>query len=228
MYQRRRADAGSAERFELSLWRGAYATRMVRLYSSFLCLGSEGGCNHQGSRVQLSLRALHLKSLCPLLVLCLAGRGRQRSCATDSIEACPLGWEPEVVRETRGGTERTMGVSLPNVRIAALCLLIWRGRFPTSRAVAVTLWRSPSGATEDRNVHGDRVVDAHPPWRSPSGATEDRNQDLYGWAGHLRWWRSPSGATEDRNPPAWWRGARGSGWRSPSGATEDRNVATDS
>lgn len=139
MYQRRRADAGSAERFELSLWRGAYATRMVRLYSSFLCLGSEGGCNHQGSRVQLSLRALHLKSLCPLLVLCLAGRGRQRSCATDSIEACPLGWEPEVVRETRGGTERTMGVSLPNVRIAALCLLIWRGRFPTSRAVAVTL-----------------------------------------------------------------------------------------
>ena len=35
-------------------------------------------------------------------------------------------------------------------------------------------WRSPSGATEDRNAGGDHGVDGLL-WRSPSGATEDRN-----------------------------------------------------
>ncbi len=89
-----------------------------------------------------------------------------------------------------------------------------------------------------------------PAWRSPSGATEDRNDSLSlggrlalecggrppgrlriatcpaCWRSQVRsWWRSPSGATEDRNsvpcqPPY----ADLRRWRSPSGATEDRNA----
>ena len=90
---------------------------------------------------------------------------------------------------------------------------------------------------------------SHWPWRSPSGATEDRNTAVTVAGSVARVWRSPSGATEDRNDQgdgltphiarevavALW-GDRGSQrvtplrhlprhrmWRSPSGATEDRN-----
>ena len=38
------------------------------------------------------------------------------------------------------------------------------------------------------------------PWRSPFGATEDRNEMGPDHAAAVEMWRSPFGATEDRNP----------------------------
>ena len=89
-------------------------------------------------------------------------------------------------------------------------------------------------------------------WRSPSGATEDRNTVLEDNTVTRDLWRSPSGATGDRTTlpaPTLTDRLRGGGrppvrpriatsavnasapstraWRSPSGATEDRNNLTD-
>ncbi|SUP60787.1 Uncharacterised protein [Streptomyces griseus] len=110
-------------------------------------------------------------------------------------------------------------------------------------------WRSPSGATEDRNLSYSgasqeaaagggrppgrpRIATAaccssstpYPPWRLPSGATEDRNWlNTCPSAPGGRGWRSPSGATEDRNDQLGCTHVQVREWRSPSGATEDRN-----
>ncbi|MFH9940345.1 hypothetical protein ACH4OT_13620 [Streptomyces murinus] len=47
---------------------------------------------------------------------------------------------------------------------------------PGSKALArYGMWRSPSGVTEDRNIHAPNPVSAPFMWRSPSGVTEDRN-----------------------------------------------------
>ncbi len=123
---------------------------------------------------------------------------------------------------------------------------------PVLAGVAGRPWRSPPGATEDRNIPAefaevDEPGGGRPPGR-PRIATwpPTTDQDLAGG------WRSPPGATEDRNlclgdeprcQPAVAvapRGDRGSqllglgllrrsraGWRSPPGATEDRNNSED-
>ncbi len=113
---------------------------------------------------------------------------------------------------------------------------------------AVRGWRSPSGATEDRNAGIALKTDAPEAWRSPPGATEDCNSRSSG----PRWchrgvavaprgdqgsqrigskpargldvgWRSPSGATEGRNNGVAWAYQQLLMWRSPSGVIEDRN-----
>ncbi len=60
-------------------------------------------------------------------------------------------------------------------------------------------WRSPLGATEDRNPVVVATGRHQPVWRSPLGATEDRNAALYALARVAGEWRSPLGPTEDRN-----------------------------
>ncbi len=42
-----------------------------------------------------------------------------------------------------------------------------------------TGWRSPSGASEDRNSTPGTPTVGRPAWRSPAEATEDRNAQLY-------------------------------------------------
>ncbi|MFI6735619.1 hypothetical protein ACIBI9_22085 [Nonomuraea sp. NPDC050451] len=81
-------------------------------------------------------------------------------------------------------------------------------------------WRSPFGATENRNDifahdHASRTFE----WRSPSGATEGRNTYNFDNGYYVRWWRPPSEATEDRNFLEFWRiaAAAQAEWRSLPG-----------
>ena len=144
---------------------------------------------------------------------------------------------------TRGRREATRGGRpLGRPRIATLAL-------PVQHRVA-GLWRSPSGATEDRNdlahvAARDAIEGGGRPlgrpriatytthcsasiryrrWRSPSGATEDRNSSTPGGAGGIR---AGGGRPLGRPRIATDARTRLSGstaeWRSPSGATEDRN-----
>src|SRR5699024_102962 len=86
------------------------------------------------------------------------------------------------------------------------------------------LWRSPFGATEDRNMTVTAACIADGYGGHPSGRPRIATTGPCSTCWSTRSWRSPFGATEDRNfsapvgPDGW------PGWRSPFGATEDRNI----
>ncbi len=107
--------------------------------------------------------------------------GRPRIATASATPPAPRAARVAVaLRGGRGSQPRRSRTSPAQVSMVAVALRGGRGsqRGAVEGAAEEGVWRSPSGAAEDRNADSGRSFGHPRVWRSPSGAAEDRNSNL--------------------------------------------------